>query len=168
MSGIGREAGEFRARAGAAGGTVDGLVAVEDRVARMGLRLRGRSGPQHVRQAVDGRVLGMHEVVLRAKGGAHARIMQAEDFAVGHQREGNRGGRFGDDRGDIVVEVKHYGAERMSTALVNGVAELEVEKRNAGTDRGVLVVRRPGKTDPGLWYAVRLVKDDPEIGMGGK
>lgn len=68
------------------------------------------------------------------------------------------------DRDDICVEVKHYGAERMSTALANGVAELEAEKRNAGTERGVLVVRRPGKTDPGLWYAVRLVKDDPEIG----
>lgn len=69
---------------------------------------------------------------------------------------------------DVVVEVKHYAGERMSTALANGTAELEVEKANAGTAHGVLVVRRPGKTDPSLWYAVRLVKDDPEIGMGGK
>lgn len=65
---------------------------------------------------------------------------------------------------ETVVEVKHYAGERMSTALAKGVTELEAEKRNAGTERGVLVVRRPGKTDPGLWYAVRLVKDDPEIG----
>ena len=68
----------------------------------------------------------------------------------------------------LVVEVKHYAGERMSTALANGTAELEVEKANAGTAHGVLVVRRPGKTDPSLWYAVRLVKDDPEIGMGGQ
>ena len=67
-----------------------------------------------------------------------------------------------------IVEVKHYAGERMSTALANGTAELEVEKANAGTAHGVLVVRRPGKTDPSLWYAVRLVKDDPEIGEGGK
>ena len=69
---------------------------------------------------------------------------------------------------EVVVEVKHYAGERMSTALANGTAELEVEKANAGTAHGVLVVRRPGKTDPGEWYAVRLVKDDPEIGEGGK
>ena len=62
------------------------------------------------------------------------------------------------------IEVKHYSAERMSTALANGTAELEVEKANAGTAHGVLVVRRPGVTDPSRWYAVRLVKDDPEIG----
>lgn len=68
----------------------------------------------------------------------------------------------------VVIEVKHYAGERMSTALANGTAELEVEKANAGTAHGVLVVRRPGKTDPGEWYAVRLVKDDPEIGEGGK
>lgn len=71
---------------------------------------------------------------------------------------------WGSKDAPLVVEVKHYGAERMSTALANGTAELEVEKANAGTSHGVLVVRRPGKTDPGLWYAVRLVKDDPEIG----
>lgn len=63
-----------------------------------------------------------------------------------------------------VIEVKHYAEERMSTAMANGTAELETEKANAGTDHGVLVVRRPGKTNPGDWYAVRLVKHDPEIG----
>lgn len=71
----------------------------------------------------------------------------------------------------LVIEVKHYAGERMSTALANGTAELEVEKANAGTAHGVLVVRRPGVTDPSRWYAVRLVKDDPEIGSlseGGK
>ena len=68
---------------------------------------------------------------------------------------------------NYVIEVKHYAGERMSTALANGTAELEVEKANAGTSHGVLVVRRPGVTNPGAWYAVRLVKDDPEIGMGG-
>ena len=71
---------------------------------------------------------------------------------------------FDDIGNDIVVEVKHYSGERMSTALAKGVTELEAEKTNAGTERGVLVVRRPGKTDPGEWYAVRLVKHDPEIG----
>ncbi len=71
------------------------------------------------------------------------------------------------DRTPLVVEVKHYAGERMSTALANGTAELEAEKANAGTSHGVLVVRRPGVTDAGRWYAVRLVKDDPEIGQGG-
>jgi len=62
----------------------------------------------------------------------------------------------------IVIEVKSY--KDIAAALREGVAELEVEKANAGTSHGVLVVKRPGKTDPGEWYAVRRVCDDPEIG----
>lgn len=64
---------------------------------------------------------------------------------------------------DITVEVKN--CRDIATAIRDGLAELDVECRNAGTDHGVLVVKPRGKGDPGEWYAVRRVKDDPEIGV---
>lgn len=72
---------------------------------------------------------------------------------------------FDFDRDDIVIEVKNW--ENQTAAINAGLKELDVEKANAGSSRGVLVVKRTGKGDPGEWLAVRLVKDDPEIGQGG-
>ena len=62
----------------------------------------------------------------------------------------------------VVIEVKNHA--NIATALRDGVAELEVEKANAGAEHAVLVVKRRGVSDPGRWYAVREVRDDPEIG----
>lgn len=67
-------------------------------------------------------------------------------------------------KAEVAVEVKSY--KDVATALRDGLAELEAEKANAGTSHGVLVVKRRGVTDPGEWYAVRRVADDPEIGDG--
>lgn len=62
----------------------------------------------------------------------------------------------------VVVEVKSY---KDQTAAINqGLAELDAEMVNAGTSHGVLVVKRRGKGDPGDWLAVRLVRNDPELG----
>lgn len=61
-----------------------------------------------------------------------------------------------------VIEVKSW--KDVAAAMRQGIAELEVEKQNAGTGHGVLVLRRRGVTDPGEWYAVRRVCDDPELG----
>src|SRR5580658_8603513 len=44
-----------------AGGTVDSLVAVEDRVTRSGFGVDGLAGPEDMRAAMDGRVFGMDE-----------------------------------------------------------------------------------------------------------
>jgi hypothetical protein len=63
---------------------------------------------------------------------------------------------------DIVVEVKSW--KDVASAINTGLAELEAEKRNAGTSHGVLVLKRRGTTDPGEWLAVRKVLNDPEIG----
>lgn len=63
----------------------------------------------------------------------------------------------------VTVETKSW--KDVAAALRQGIAELEVEKANAGTAHGVLVVKRRGVTDPGEWYAVRRVADDPEIGL---
>ena len=62
----------------------------------------------------------------------------------------------------IVIEVKSW--KDVAAALREGLAELEAEKANAGTTAGVLVLKRRGVTDPGRWFAVREVRDDPEIG----
>ena len=62
----------------------------------------------------------------------------------------------------VVVEVKAY--KDLARGINEGLAELEAEKANAGTDHGVLVVKRRGKGDPGEWIAVRMVRDDPELG----
>ena len=61
----------------------------------------------------------------------------------------------------LVIEVKAY--KDLAAGINRGIAELEAEKTNAGTDRGVLIVKRRGKGDPGEWLAVRLVKHDPEL-----
>jgi Holliday junction resolvase len=63
----------------------------------------------------------------------------------------------------ITIEVKNRAD--IATAIRDGLNELDVEKANAGTDHGVLVVKPRGKGDPGAWYAVRRVADDPEIGL---
>jgi hypothetical protein len=52
----------------------------------------------------------------------------------------------------------------VARAINEGIAELDVEKANAGTSHGVLVLKRRGISDPGNWIAVRRVCDDPEIG----
>jgi len=66
------------------------------------------------------------------------------------------------DDAPVVIEVKSY---KDQTAAINqGLAELDVEMVNAGTSHGVLVVKRRGKGDPGDWLAIRLVRNDPEIG----
>jgi Holliday junction resolvase len=62
----------------------------------------------------------------------------------------------------ITIEVKNR--RDLATAIRDGLAELEVEKKNAGTAEGLLVVKPKGKGDPGDWYAIRRVKDDPQIG----
>lgn len=62
----------------------------------------------------------------------------------------------------LVIEVKSW--KDVAAAMRQGIAELEVEKRNAGTGHGVLVLKRRGVTDPGEWYAIRRVCDDPELG----
>jgi len=63
----------------------------------------------------------------------------------------------------VTIEVKNRAD--IATAIRDGLNELDVEKANAGTDHGVLVVKPRGKGDPGAWYAVRRVVDDPEIGV---
>jgi len=66
---------------------------------------------------------------------------------------------------NYVIEVKNWADQ---TAAINqGLAELDAEMVNAGTAHGVLVVKRRGKGDPGDWIAVRLVRNDPEIGSPG-
>jgi hypothetical protein len=62
----------------------------------------------------------------------------------------------------VVVEVKSV--RDLARGINEGLAELEVEKYNAGTGHGVLVVKRVGKGDPGEWLAIRRVADDPELG----
>jgi hypothetical protein len=52
----------------------------------------------------------------------------------------------------------------VARAINEGITELEMEKFNAGTAHGVLVLKRRGISDPGNWIAVRRVCDDPEIG----
>lgn len=61
-----------------------------------------------------------------------------------------------------VIEVKNHA--NLATAINDGLAELDAEMVNAGTDHGVLVVKRRGKGDPGEWLAIRKVRNDPEIG----
>ena len=78
----------------------------------------------------------------------------------GHaDRQPLRGGR---DQGDItacpgiVIEVKSY---RLPTGvptrgqLTEWMTQTEVERWNAAADIAVLVVKRPGTTDPGRWFA---------------
>jgi hypothetical protein len=62
----------------------------------------------------------------------------------------------------VAVEVKNM--TDVARAINEGIAELDVEKANAGTSHGVLVLKRRGISDPGNWIAVRRVCDDPEIG----
>lgn len=69
-----------------------------------------------------------------------------------------------DPHDPVVIEVKAY--KNLARGINEGLAELEAEKRNAGTVHGVLVVKRPGKGDPGEWLAVRRVCDDPVLGRG--
>lgn len=75
---------------------------------------------------------------------------------------GDIGGVTTKDGHTITVEVKSW--NDVAAALREGLAELEAEKANAGTTAGVLVLKRRGVTDPGRWFAVREVRDDPEIG----
>lgn len=72
-------------------------------------------------------------------------------------------GFFSPEDVDCVIEVKSF--KDVAAALRQGVAELDVEMGNAGTAHGVLVVKRRGVSDPGEWYAVRKVRNDPEIGL---
>lgn len=62
----------------------------------------------------------------------------------------------------ITVEVKNWAD--IAAAIREGLDELDVEMHNAGTEHGVLVVKPKGKGDPGDWYAIRRVRNDPEIG----
>lgn len=75
---------------------------------------------------------------------------------------GDIGGVTTKDGHTITVEAKSW--KDVAAAMREGIAELDAEKRNAGTDHGVLVLKRRGVTDPGQWYAIRRVADDPEIG----
>jgi Holliday junction resolvase len=61
-----------------------------------------------------------------------------------------------------VVEVKNMAD--VARAINEGITELEMEKFNAGTSHGVLVIKRRGISDPGNWLAVRRVCDDPDLG----
>jgi hypothetical protein len=68
---------------------------------------------------------------------------------------------WSNDIGDVlgcgqVIEVKNAKTARWGEWL----AELDVEKVNAGMSQGVLVVRRSRITDPGDWLAVRRVRDE--------
>ena len=63
---------------------------------------------------------------------------------------------------EVVIEVKNHA--NLATAINDGLAELDAEMVNAGTDHGVLVCKRRGKGDPGEWLAIRKVRNDPEIG----
>ena len=80
----------------------------------------------------------------------------------GHPHAHRSRAGFSADVGDIlglpglVVEVKSAKTLRLGPWL----DELDVEKRNAGVNDGVLVVRRPGWPDPGEWFAVRRVVDE--------
>lgn len=62
----------------------------------------------------------------------------------------------------VVIEVKSV--KDVARGIREGLAELEAEKRNAQARHGVLVVKRHGTSDPGEWYAIRRVCDDPELG----
>ena len=62
----------------------------------------------------------------------------------------------------VVIEVKNMA--NVATAINDGLAELDAEMVNAGTNHGALVVKRRGKGDPGEWLAIRKVKNDPELG----
>ena len=73
--------------------------------------------------------------------------------------------RWGHDQiggADCVIEVKNHA--NLATAINDGLAELDAEMVNAGTNHGALVVKRRGKGDPGEWLAIRKVKNDPELG----
>jgi Holliday junction resolvase len=69
------------------------------------------------------------------------------------------------DYGDYGVTIEVKNRADIAGAIRDGLNELDVEKANAGTDHGVLVVKPRGKGDPGDWYAIRRVADDPEIGV---
>lgn len=62
----------------------------------------------------------------------------------------------------VVIEVKSV--KDLARGIAEGLAELDVEKSNAGAEHGVLVVKRRGVADPGGWLAIRRVADDPELG----
>jgi Holliday junction resolvase len=64
---------------------------------------------------------------------------------------------------NVTIEVKNR--RDLAAAIRDGLHALEVEKQNAGTPNGVLVLKRRGVGDPGRWLAIRLVQDDPEIGV---
>jgi len=62
----------------------------------------------------------------------------------------------------LVIEVKNHA--NLAAAINQGITELDAEMVNAGASHGVLVCKRRGVGDPGRWLAIRLVKNDPEIG----
>ena len=79
-------------------------------------------------------------------------------YPLAHRSRAGWSDDVGDIMGvhDLTIEVKHAKTMRLGPWL----DELDVERANAGTARGVLVVRRPGWPDPGEWFAVRRVRDE--------
>ena len=82
-------------------------------------------------------------------------------YPLAHRSRAGWSDDIGDVLGipDLTIEVKAAKTMRLGPWL----DELDVERVNAGTTRGVLVVRRPGWPDPGEWFAVRRVRDEFSI-----
>jgi Holliday junction resolvase len=62
----------------------------------------------------------------------------------------------------VTIEVKNR--RDLAAAIRDGLNELDTEMHNAGTTNGVLVVKPRGKGNPGDWYAIRRLHNDPQIG----
>ena len=121
--------------AGAAGRAVDRLLAVEHRIACIRLRVVRRAGPEHVAEPVDGRVLGVDELVFLVDQAAHHRRealdvegSQAVETGIGRLRfdEGVEIAAIGDVE-DEAAELRHVDLEALPVEEGGHVAEPDVD-----------------------------------------
>ena len=90
--------------------------------------------------------------------------LRSNGYPTAHRSRAGWSDDVGDVLGvpDLCIEVKSAKTMRLGPWL----DELDVERANAGQPRGVLVVKRPGWSDPGEWFAVRRLRDEFTIGRG--
>ena len=83
--------------------------------------------------------------------------LQQRGFSGAHRSRAGWSADVGDVLGvpDLTVEVKSAKTMRLGPWL----DELDQEIINGETASGVLVVKRPGWSDPGQWFAVQRNKD---------
>ena len=96
----------------------------------------------------------------RDKGARAERELVAWLVANGYPLAHRSRAGWSDDQGDImgcgqVIEVKSAKSMRLGPWL----DQLDQEKINAGNPKGVLVVKRPGWSDAGEWFAVQRARD---------